>query len=136
MICTPAHFPLNLLFPTQHLQLLDPQNRIRMFTLYRLNPPLPTLRLLLNPHRLPGLLHDRRTARKQILIDPRTPLERVIPRTEDTRMCQPQRLPGNDVLESERKGDRVAQGDQEWERVDVDGYVVLRLRAEQGEEPK
>lgn len=115
-------------------QLADPQHRIRMLTLHRLDPPLPSLRLLLLPQRLARLLDHHRTALKQALVDIRIPLHSVVPAPEHARMRDPQRVPDIHLLQSERQPDEIPNSDQERELVDMDCDVLRRLGLERSQE--
>lgn len=105
-----------------------------MLTLHRLDPPLPSLRLLFLPQRLTRFLDHRRTALKQALVDIRIPLHSVVPAPEHARMRDPQLIPDIHLLQSERQPNKIPNCDQERELVDVDRDILRRLGLERSQE--
>lgn len=96
--------------------------------------PLPPLRLLHHPHRLPLYPHHPRSTHKIPLVHPRIPAVCVFPGAETRGPRQAQHGSWDGVRHVEGQAEGVARGEEVGAGVQVGDYVVGGLGGEEGEE--
>lgn len=99
-----------------------------------LRPPISSLRLDLDSHGLALGTEDGSAAFEERRVDPRSTLERVVPRAQDGGAVQPQHVTRQDVRHLEGQADLVALGHEIGAAVYVGCDVVARLGAQQREQ--
>lgn len=105
-----------------------------MLTPHSLHPPIPRLRLLLNPNWLALGPQNRSPALENPLVHIRRPFERVISAADDGRAIEAEHVAGSDVWHFEGQTHEVALRYEVGACVDMGGYVVGGLGAEEGKE--
>lgn len=105
-----------------------------MFARNALGAAVAALRLDLDAQGLGLGAQDHGAALEQRRVDPRRALERVVARAQHRRPVQPQDVPRQHPRHLERQPHPVPRRDQVREPVDVRRHVVVRLRAQEGQQ--